>query len=157
VGSYAVGKTSLVERYVRSIYSDKYHTTIGVKIDKKVVDVDGRQADCIIWDIAGEDEFYTVKSSYLRGMRGYLLVLDGTRSSTIEVAEAIYHRVESDFNDVPYVLLINKSDLVDEWEVRDPDIERLSAGAVATFRTSAKTGDQVEAAFTQLARAMLNE
>lgn len=112
VGSYAVGKTSLVERFVRSIYSDKYITTIGVKIDKKDLCVGGVDASCVIWDIAGEDDFYTVRNSYLRGMAGYFLVLDGTRKVTLEVAEGIHSRIEGLHKDIPFILIVNKSDLM---------------------------------------------
>ena len=157
VGCYAVGKTSLVERYVRSLYSDKYHTTIGVKIDKKDVVVDGDTASCIIWDIAGEDDFYTVRSSYLRGMSGYFLVLDGTRRVTLEVAERILERIGVDFADTPFVLLVNKSDLVDEWEIDAEALEPLAQRAAAVLHTSAKSGDQVEAAFETLVRQMLGQ
>ena len=86
VGSYAVGKTSLVEQFVHSIYSDAYHTTVGVKIDKKVMQVDDTELTCVIWDIAGEDEFYTVSTSYLRGMAGFFLVVDCTRKTTVDAA-----------------------------------------------------------------------
>jgi GTPase SAR1 family protein len=66
VGSFAVGKTSLVRQYVRSMFSEKYHSTVGVKIDKKSVAVDDRTVDLILWDIQGEDEFQRVHIAYLR-------------------------------------------------------------------------------------------
>src|ERR1051325_7234218 len=66
LGAYAVGKTSLVARFVRSIFSEKYHTTIGVKIDKKTLRVDDQELSLILWDLAGEDDFYQVRMSYLR-------------------------------------------------------------------------------------------
>src|SRR6478736_3867693 len=71
VGLYGVGKTSLVKRYVESIFDERYHTTIGVKIDKKDVVVDGRDVSLAIWDMAGEDEIAQVKLSHLRGASGY--------------------------------------------------------------------------------------
>ena len=67
LGAFAVGKTSLVQQYVNSIFSEKYQTTLGVKIDKKSLQVDGQQLELILWDLAGEDEFMEVRSSYLRG------------------------------------------------------------------------------------------
>ena len=70
LGSFAVGKTSLVARFVRSIYSEKYHTTVGVKIDKKQVQFDGKSMNLILWDLYGEDEFQKVHMSYLRGASG---------------------------------------------------------------------------------------
>ena len=80
LGASGVGKTSLVSRFVSSIFSDKYLTTVGVKVDKKVVAVDDTQVTLLLWDIYGQDEFQTVKPAYLRGASGYLLVADGTRA-----------------------------------------------------------------------------
>src|SRR4051812_29872267 len=77
IGTTAVGKTSLVARFVHSIFSDKYLTTVGVKIDKKVVAPDGTEVTLIIWDLAGDDDFQRLQTSYLRGTGGYLLVADG--------------------------------------------------------------------------------
>lgn len=154
IGCYAVGKTSLVEKFVRSIYSDEYHTTIGVKIDKKVVEVDGSSSTCMIWDIAGEDEFYTVKASYLRGMSGYFLVLDGTRPTTIDVAKKIYERIQANFTDTPFVLLANKADLTEEWQFGD-DLSSHFPNAITILNTSAKTGANVELAFEVLVEKML--
>jgi small GTP-binding protein len=78
LGSFSVGKTSLVARYVSSVFSDKYLTTVGVKIDKKTVAVDGADVTLLLWDIYGEDDFQKLRMSYLRGASGYLLVVDGT-------------------------------------------------------------------------------
>lgn len=70
VGAFATGKTSLVSRFVKSIYSDIYHSTVGVKIDKKVVKLKQQEVSLILWDIHGEDEFQRVQMSYLRGASG---------------------------------------------------------------------------------------
>ena len=86
LGSFAVGKTSLVTRFVTSIFSDRYLTTIGVKIDKKIVSLAGRDITLIVWDIHGDDEFQRIRTSYLRGASGYLLVVDGTRRDTLATA-----------------------------------------------------------------------
>ena len=83
VGACGVGKTSLVRRFVESIFDESYQTTIGVKIDKKDLELDGREVTLVIWDMAGEDEFAQVRASHLRGASGYLLVADGSRKSTL--------------------------------------------------------------------------
>ena len=82
VGSFAVGKTSLVARFVRGIFSEKYLTTVGVKIDKRTVAVDDRQVNLLLWDLYGEDDFQKLKLSYLRGASGYFLVVDPTRPAS---------------------------------------------------------------------------
>src|SRR5215210_9350570 len=89
LGTFAVGKTSLVQRFVESIYSDKYHTTVGVKIDKKLVKSGEQEVNLLLWDIQGEDGVQKLRSSYLRGAAGYILVIDGTRRATLDTACAI--------------------------------------------------------------------
>src|SRR4030095_5171007 len=83
LGTFAVGKTSLVQRFVESIYSDKYHTTVGVKIDKKLVKVGEQEMMMLLWDIEGAETAHELRKSYLRGAAGYLLVADGTRNDTL--------------------------------------------------------------------------
>jgi GTPase SAR1 family protein len=86
LGSFAVGKTSLIRRFVESIYSEAYHTTVGVKIDKRVVRHNDSDVTLVLWDLYGEDEFQKMRWPYLRGAAGYLLVADGTRRNTLEKA-----------------------------------------------------------------------
>jgi small GTP-binding protein len=155
LGGFAVGKTSLVSRFVHSIFSDKYLTTIGVKIDKKTLTVDDRQVDLVIWDIYGQDDFQDVRVSYLRGASGYLLVVDGTRRATLETALALHATAEQTIGKVPFVVVVNKSDLKSEWEIDDGLLEQYSRLGWTVIKTSAKTGDDVEHAFAHLARAML--
>ena len=95
LGGFGVGKTSLVSRFVTSIFSDTYLPTIGVKIDKKSIGVDAHEMTLMLWDIYGQDEFQTVRDSYLRGASGYLLVADGTRHATLETAAALQQKAES--------------------------------------------------------------
>jgi len=92
LGGFGVGKTSLVSRFVSSIFSDRYLTTVGVKIDKKKVSLDSGEMTLMLWDIYGQDEFQTVRDSYLRGATGYLLVADGTRYSTLDTAVVLQKR-----------------------------------------------------------------
>ena len=96
LGGFSVGKTSLVKRYVESIFSESYLTTVGVKIDKKVEQLPDRVVSLVLWDLAGEDDIGSLRMSYLRGSAGYVLVADGTRRSTLQVALWLRERVEVD-------------------------------------------------------------
>lgn len=150
LGSFAVGKTSLVRRFVESIFSETYHTTVGVKIDKKVVHIDGAEINLVLWDLYGDDDFQKIRWSYFQGAAGYLLVADGTRRATFEKAIDLEERACKEIGAVPFVFVINKSDLVNEWEL-DPEMEaRLAAKKWTILRSSAKTGKGVEEAFSQL-------
>ena len=155
LGGFAVGKTSLVSRFVRSIFSEKYLTTVGVKIDKKTVVADGKEVSLVLWDINGQDEFQDVQESYLRGTSGYLLVVDGTRRATLETAAKLQEKAESVAGNVPFVVVLNKSDLATEWQVDERGIVKFAEQGWMIVRTSAKTGEGVEETFLKLTLAML--
>jgi small GTP-binding protein len=155
LGAFAVGKTSLVTRFVDSSFSEKYHTTMGVRIEKKTLQLGGKEWHLIIWDLAGEDEFLQIRSSYLRGSSGYLLVADGTRRATLDAAVNMQQRVRDTIGDVPFVLMLNKSDLADEWEIAERTIEALSKRGWIWLKASAKTGAGVEEAFLTLVGKMM--
>jgi small GTP-binding protein len=151
LGGFSVGKTSLVKRFVESVFSETYLTTVGVKIDKKTVDLGERTVNLILWDVAGEDDISTVRMSYLRGCAGYVLVADGTRPSTLDVALSLRDRVEADHGRLPFVLLLNKNDLQEQWALGSAEIDELRQAGWSVRSTSARTGDGVEDAFAELA------
>jgi len=151
LGGFGVGKTSLVKRYVESIFSETYLTTVGVKIDKKTVDLSDVVVNLILWDLAGEDDISSLRMSYLRGSAGYVLVADGTRPSTLEVALSLRQRVEADCGPLPFVLLVNKNDLQEQWAVRDAELDDLRQKGWWARSSSARTGEGVEDAFKDLA------
>lgn len=155
LGTSGVGKTSLVSQFVHSMFSDKYLTTVGVKIDKKTVPVDGVEVTLVIWDLAGDDDFQRLQTSYLRGTSGYLLVADGTRRVTLDQALELQKRVAETLGEAPFILVLNKADLVPQWEVEETRINALVAENFTVIKTSAKEGPGVEAAFTDLARRMI--
>jgi small GTP-binding protein len=157
LGAFAVGKTSLVQRYIHSLFSDKYHTTVGVKIDKKPVTINGTPVDLILWDIYGEDEFQAVRSSYLRGASGCLLVVDGTRRYTLDTAHDLLKRTQETVGNIPVVFVFNKSDLMDSWEIEPIQLDALEKQGLVIVWTSAKEGSGVEKAFTTLVEMMLEE
>jgi small GTP-binding protein len=151
LGGFSVGKTTLVKRFVDSVFSASYLTTVGVKIDKKVVSLPDRTVNLILWDMAGEDDVATVRMSYLRGMAGYVVVADGTRPSTLDVALSLRERVEAECGAIPFTLLVNKHDLADHWAVTDIELEALRHKGWSVRLTSARSGEGVEDAFTEIA------
>ena len=154
LGTFAVGKTSLVQRFVESIYSDKYHTTVGVKVDKKVVQIGETELTLLLWDIEGTQTEHELRKSYLRGSAGYLLVADGTRQDTLYTALAIQTRAQETIGAVPFLLLLNKADLADQWSISEREATALKEKGWDLIMTSAKTGSGVEDAFLTLAKKM---
>jgi small GTP-binding protein len=155
LGAPGVGKTSLVRRFVESIFDEKYLTTIGVKVDKKSVNARGQDVILMIWDVAGAEETFSVPSSYVRGAAGYLLVVDGTRRETTEQGLDISRQVARDIGELPFVLVTNKIDLVDRWQMQDSDLTAFGRSTSHVVRSSALTGEGVEDAFVRLAEAIV--
>ena len=93
VGQFGVGKTSLVRRFVDSIFDERYLTTLGVKIDRKDVTLDDKSLTLMLWDLAGEDELAQLNMSHLRGASGYILVADGSRAATLAKAVELQQRI----------------------------------------------------------------
>jgi small GTP-binding protein len=154
IGASGVGKTSLVAKFVHSMFSDKYLTTVGVKIDKKTVKVGENDVMLMIWDLAGDDDFQRLQTSYLRGTSGYLLVADGTRKITLDQVREIQTRVVAAVGTAPFLLALNKADLMSQWEVDEAQVNSLAGQGWRTINTSAKEGAGVEEAFAELARKM---
>ena len=152
VGAFGVGKTSLVRRFVDSIFDERYLTTIGVKIDRKDVSVDGKSLTLMLWDLAGEDDLAQLNVSHLRGASGYILVADGCRASTLEKAAELQQRITQTLGPIPFVLVVNKADLRDQWEVQSSQVAQYGW---PTFETSAKAGSGVEEMFLGLAATLI--
>lgn len=157
VGDFAVGKTSLTQQYINHVFSDKYLTTIGVKIDTKLVKIDDEQ-ECklLVWDVAGRDPLTPFQTSYLTGSSGFILVLDGTRRESIDSAQFLVDSAQEKLKGVPFIVLVNKSDLSDEWVFCDEDEAAFKKLGWEWLLSSAKTGVNVEEAFSDLVNKMLS-
>ena len=155
LGAGGVGKTSLVARLTGRGFLDIYPSTIGVNIRKHPVVVDGRTVNLIVWDRSAEDEVRRVRSTYLRGCSGYVLVVDGTRPETLERAEALHAWMRETAGPLPFVLLLNKADLEAEWALPDEKIEALRSSGWNIHTTSARTNRGIEEAFVDLGRQIL--
>jgi len=158
VGIYGVGKTSLIARFVRQTFSEKYLTTLGVKIDTKLVTLDtGDACKLIIWDIAGKDEYSSTDKQYLKGISGCLLVIDGTRKSSALTVLKLKEQINETLGDIPCVCAMNKSDLQDQWQLTVEDEHVLATEVDGLFKTSALSGENVEVAFSRLAELICSD
>jgi small GTP-binding protein len=160
LGAFAVGKTSLAERFVHSRFDEKYLTTVGVKISQRTMppfQPPGGgpmvQHAFLIWDIAGLEKFDHVADNYFRGAAGGLAVADLTRPETIEELEGFCTRFRSVNPGAVLVLIGNKADLFDDDRGTLARLEKLARAHLTRFMlASAKSGVRVEEAFTELSR-----
>jgi small GTP-binding protein len=153
VGVFAAGKTCLVQRYVHSLFSPRYLTTVGVKIDRKEVNVRGEPVTLLLWDLEGRDGTRDVNPSYVRGAHGLIYVVDGTRRETLYQAFDIRNSVSTFVGQIPSVFALNKCDLNEHWKLSKADEESLPKHGIHAVRTSAKTGVGVAETFQWLAEA----
>ena len=153
VGLYGVGKTSLVRRYVHSIYSENYLPTMGVQISRKRVESGGGEVDFNLWDLEGKENRAQLQNSYLEHAHAYILVADVTRRVSLDTALELQEGIRKILPGAPFVLALNKSDLASEME---GEIARLNE-SWTIVRTSARTGGGVEEIFGILAERVLSE
>ncbi len=154
LGDAAVGKTSLVRRFVFNVFDDKYIMTIGTKVSKKVINIKWEDMDVelnfIIWDVLGQQGFTQVQETAFRGSDGALLVCDLTRRNTLYSISHYWLPVLERVAGVPSILLANKSDL-ENWEFSYEELDEFAKGiGVPYLLTSAKTGENVEEAFRKM-------
>ncbi len=163
VGDKSVGKTSLIRRYVTDQFDDRYLLTLGAKVTKKEVAVEIPQQglhavlELNVWDIMGQVGFRELaKEAYFHGSRGILAVVDLTRKSTLDDIGDWIRAVQDVAGPVPLVLLANKRDLATQAMITPAQVAQAAkALGCASFLTSAKTGENVEASFRHLADHMV--
>lgn len=156
LGSFAVGKTSLIRRFVEGKFDESYLSTIGVNISRKTIELEEIDLNLLIWDLAGGDSFNKTKELHLRGAVGALIVIDLTRHETLEYFYHYSQQLKMISPDATIIMVANKVDLESERVISDEDLMLLSAEAgCAIICTSAKTGFQVEEAFFELAKGIM--
>lgn len=156
LGAPQVGKTSLVARWVKGIFSDRYLSTIGVKVEKKQIEIGKESLSLQIWDLMGDIDISGPALTYIRGASAMLLVADGTRLETVYQALNLASLVISKVGHIPCALALNKLDQEQSWEVGGALISQLEKQGWSVLKTSALTGAGVEAVFMHLAFQLLN-
>ncbi len=158
VGEKAVGKTSLIRRYVLNMFDEQYVTTIGTRVSKKEARVFLPERDLLvdvdmqIWDIMGEKGFRELlKEAYFYGANGILAVADLTRRKTLDDLDDWIDGVEQVVGKVPLLIAVNKSDLVSSAQYGEKDVEQVARAFECPYLlTSAKSAEHVEDAFRQI-------
>ncbi len=154
LGDGAVGKTSLVRRFVYDVFDDKYLMSFGTKVSKKTLKVDGAEMNLMIWDVLGQKSHESLHAAYYRGAAGALAICDFTRPDTMKNLKSWLGSFRSVAGDIPIIILGNKSDLEKRFSLADLEEFGSSVGCTV-LETSAKTGQNVELAFLQMGTKLL--
>jgi len=163
LGDSAVGKTSLINQFIEGSFQEDYKPTLGANIVRKDISIEEINAKVrlIIWDLAGQEKYSVIRSMYYQGCQGALLVFDLTRYNTFENIERIWLNDFKNFvkKEGVYILIGNKVDLTEERVVSKEDSLTLAEkiNAIEFIETSAKNGENVEAAFLHLVTKILND
>jgi len=160
LGSFAVGKTSLVRRFVYDLFDDKYLSTVGVKVSRKALALPSGQElvnlTMMLWDMDGRQEFRRVRSSYLRGAAAAVLVCDLTRPESLQALQGFAEDLRSTSPGAHLVVAANKRDLTDQMRLTARQVAYFAASlGTACYLTSAKTGEGVENVFRYLGSLLL--
>ncbi len=151
-GSFGVGKTSLFNQFIYQQFSDKYLTTIGVKVNKKDLAIDGEDLSMLLWDIAGEVAQDKVPASYFLGAGGIIYVVDLSRPITFTNMETDITFLKKLLPDTTIIIVGNKKDLVSADELAEM-AQNLTVKW--DFATSAKTNENVDALFLELGKRLI--
>lgn len=163
VGEGAVGKTSLIQRFVYDAFQDRYVATLGTRVTKKELRLkfpeteDEGKVVLMIWDVMGQKSVRDLlQEGWFHGTQGILMVCDVTRPETLEELEGWKSSVEGVAGDVPCYILANKSDLQEDARITSEELEPYGERWGCPYiLTSAKTGEGVETAFEELARHVI--
>jgi len=162
VGENAVGKTSLIRKFVLNSFDDEYISTIGTKVCKKPITFELADVsiyiDMLIWDIMGNSDFRKLlQDSYFHGASGIMAVCDATRRDTLSALDGWVDSVRHVAGDIPLVILANKSDLSSQIQITEKILELKSKRykTPSCFFTSAKTGENVAESFHAMGVAIV--
>ncbi|UCE75129.1 MAG: GTP-binding protein [Methanomassiliicoccales archaeon] len=164
LGEGAVGKTSLIKRYVFDEFDETYHVTIGTKVTKKELKIRHPETDetldvyLMIWDLMGQQCFLDLlKVSYFFGARGLIAMCDVTRKETLSELTRWMEVALSVTDDIPIIFLGNKCDLEKEQQLSLEEVKTFASiyDKSETYLSSVKTGYNVDLIFKTLSERMI--
>jgi len=156
LGEAAVGKTSLIYRFIEDKFKEDYKSTLGVNLLTKEFELENYGVVGFqIWDLGGQDSFKRLRKMYLEGSRGALIVFDVTKRESFEKIDGWVQIFKEIRGDAPIFLIGNKIDLKDKIKVEEKEAQDFAKGEMGLILTSAKTGENVDKAFHELAKKFL--
>ena len=158
LGEANVGKTSLLYRYIENKFRDNYKATLGVNLLKKEADIEGYGSTTIqIWDLGGQESFKSLRQLYLEGANGALIIFDMTSKKTFEKLDEWVDSFKEARGDQPLLLVGNKTDLKGNIKIEEKEVSSFAKNNKMSYvLTSAKTGENVESAFLELIKKILD-
>ncbi|KAE8603259.1 hypothetical protein XENTR_v10014278 [Xenopus tropicalis] len=152
VGNGAVGKSSMIQRYCKGIFTKDYKKTIGVDFLERQIQLNDEDVRLMLWDTAGQEEFDAITKAYYRGAQACVLVFSTTDRESFETIPSWREKVVAEVGDIPTVLVQNKIDLLDETVIKNEEAEALAKRLKLRFyRTSVKEDLNVTEVFKYLA------
>ena len=157
LGNSDVGKSSLLLRYVDSVWNDAFVPTIGVDFKVKTLTINEKKVKMQIWDTAGQERFRTVVATYFRGAHGILLLYDVTNKDSFKNLENWLIEIEKNAQEkVLKILIGNKCDLTDDREITTEEGKAFALrNGMEFMETSAKMNTNVTEAFETLGKLMI--
>lgn len=158
VGNGAVGKSSMIQRYCKGLYTQDYKKTIGVDFLEREIQIDDEAVRLMVWDTAGQEEFDAITKAYYRGAEVCVLTFSTTDKASLDAVEKWKEKVEAECGSIVTVLVQNKIDLIEESVVSPEEVESLAKRLkLRLVRTSVKQNFNVDQVFEYLARKYIEK
>ncbi|XP_061646484.1 ras-related protein Rab-23 isoform X1 [Phyllopteryx taeniolatus] len=158
VGNGAVGKSSMIQRYCKGVFTKDYKKTIGVDFLERQIIVNDEDVRLMLWDTAGQEEFDAITKAYYRGAQACVLVFSTTDRDSFLAIDNWKEKIEAEVGDIPTVLVQNKIDLLEESVIKNEEAEGLAKRLKFRFyRASVKEDLNVTEVFKYLAEKYLQQ
>ena len=152
IGDSAVGKTNIMNKYLKGTFHENSKATVGVEFGSKLFNIENHKIKAQIWDTVGQEKYKAITGAYYKGSKGAFIVYDITRKETFESADKWINDLKVTADPKINIILIgNKCDLEDKREVlKEQGEEKARAFGCAFLETSALNGDNIDKGFEMM-------
>lgn len=158
VGDGNVGKSSMIQRFCKGVFTSEYKKTIGVDFLEKQLRTNQEDIRLMVWDTAGQEEFDAITKAYYRGAQLCILVFSTVDRHSFEAVESWKNKVSAEVGEITTVIVQNKIDLIDQAVMTPEETEELTERLrVKIFRSSVKDNFNISEVFEYLVTHYLDE